>query len=212
MKRTFALLAASLALAGAARAQGEAGYRMVVNYTDGTTEMYDVEQIESVRYARDTWSAYARGTYHYEGLFHGTEGGLVVYRSDANPTRFYIEGWGLGQEKVDFHYTYVEATGEVYVDLQDTGYTDSFGHGWQVEDVVSRNDGATIYGVSYYTDVDLPEVPGYWQDDPELPGNEVWVTGTPATPAHSFAFCLMYVPDNGGYSMDYEIFTLDELF
>ncbi len=188
-------------------------YMMSVNYTDGTNDLFNAAEVTSVTYTTDGWELYAKGTYNYndELLFHGSED-LLVYRNTANPTSFYIADWGLGQEKVNFQFTYTESTGEVYVPLQDTGYTSSSGHSYSVEDVVSRNDGNTYYGTSYYSEVYQPEIPGYWDTDPEMPGNEIWVGGTPETPAHSFAFNLMYVPDNGGYAQGYEIFTLTEWY
>ncbi len=181
---------------------------MVITYTDGSLKLYDTNNVASVKYAHDTWSEYARGTYYYQNLWNGTDTDLLVFRSDANPTHFYIKGWGKGQQRVDLYFTYNAENGDVFVEEQDIGYIDEYDRHWTVEDVVTRNDGNTYYGVSYYTEEERQAEPERWEYDPNY--GDVYYGGTPYTPAHSFAFYLMYCPENGGYYMAYEIFTLTE--
>lgn len=96
-----------------------------------------------------TWSAIAIGNYTYASLaFSGMDEGLTLYKNDQDPTRYKIEKWCTG---VDFCFTYDEATGQVVVDDQTTGYVDSTnGEIFIVETAVYVGDPSFGYG--YYED------------------------------------------------------------
>lgn len=91
-----------------------------------------------------TWTAVAMGDYDYSLFFGAVDPGLTLYRCDQVPTRYWIPNWGYG---VDFYFTYDEATGNVIVDDQATGYNhSSYGPVSIVEFAIYADDPSAGYG------------------------------------------------------------------
>ncbi len=186
MKRFF-IIAAVLFAVTEAKAQD---YKMVITYNDGTLELFDVNDVESVKYSSDVWNAYAKGVYTYDedcpanDTRNSVQKEYTLYRSEANPTRWRIENWGLGQTTIDFYFTYIEETGYMMVDQQYSGYTDDYERTWIVQD--------DYYGYDDDPDFDDGSPRSYYDED-------------------TFNFTLKYCPSNGGYLTAYETFRITEL-
>lgn len=100
-----------------------------------------------------TWSLVGTGDFAYTVFFGDEEEpeidpGLQLFQNDDDPTRYRIEGWGYG---VSFSFTYDEATGEVFVEDQPTGYVhSSYGDVYVCE--IEDYFGDTTRGMSYFED------------------------------------------------------------
>ena len=98
-----------------------------------------------------TWTQIGTGDFSYTVFFGDEEdpavdAGLALYQNDDDPTRYRIGDWGYG---VGFTFTYDEATGEVFVDDQPTGYVHaSYGDVYVCE--IEDYFGDTTRGKSYY--------------------------------------------------------------
>lgn len=98
---------------------------VLVSYSEGVAANFATATFNFTKGAKveETWTALYTGTYTYT-LFFGTpeepgaDEGLVLHRSDLDPTRYKITNWGYG---VDFIFTMDEA-GNVVVPQNETGY------------------------------------------------------------------------------------------
>lgn len=125
----------------------------------------------------ETWAKIGTGDYVYAQFFEGVDEGLELFRSETNPNRFKLEQWGYG---VDFCFTYDAYTGEVVVDEQEIGYTDS------------------TYGAVWVSDVTL-----YDEKMAAEVGNSFYEDGT-------FYFAVVYKVSAGYFGYGYEAFTISE--
>ena len=99
---------------------------VLVSFSEGSAADFATATFNFTKGAKveETWTALYAGTYTYTLFFGseeepGTDEGLVLYRSDLDPTRYKITNWGYG---VDFIFTMDEA-GNVVVPQNETGYT-----------------------------------------------------------------------------------------
>jgi hypothetical protein len=99
---------------------------VLVSFSEGAAADFATATFNFTKGAKveETWTALYTGTYTYTVFFGspeepGTDEGLVLYRSDLDPTRYKITNWGYG---VDFIFTMDEA-GNVVVPQNETGYT-----------------------------------------------------------------------------------------
>ena len=98
---------------------------VLVSFSEGAAVDFATATFNFTKGAKveETWTALYTGTYTYTLFFGseeepGTDEGLVLYRSDLDPTRFKIANWGYG---VDFIFTMDEAGNVVALD-NETGY------------------------------------------------------------------------------------------
>ena len=98
---------------------------VLVSYSEGAAAAYATATFNFTKGAKveETWTALYTGTYTYTLFFGtpeepGTDEGLVLHRSDLDPTRYKITNWGYG---VDFIFTMDEA-GNIVVPQNETGY------------------------------------------------------------------------------------------
>lgn len=99
---------------------------VLVSFSEGAAADFATATFNFTKGAKveETWIAVNTGTYTYTVFFGspeepGTDEGLVLYRSELDPTRFKITNWGYG---VDFIFTMDDA-GNVVVPQNETGYT-----------------------------------------------------------------------------------------
>jgi hypothetical protein len=127
---------------------------VAVAYGGGEAQTVSSAELKYTPPTNETWTEIATGDYVYTLFFANaddspyTDAGLALYQSDADPKRYKIEHWGYD---VDFIFTYDEATGEVLVADQETGYVHSSYGAVMVDDLVDYTGGVDE-GQSYYAD------------------------------------------------------------